>query len=165
MMFWIVTVFACFVTQMLFSDFLSIGGVFPNILLLSTIYFAVRSGPEAGEWLGFLWGLLADVASTSIFGSQTFMFTLIGYACGRLHGKVDEEMPVAQMGMVFVMSVFYWLGLFFFEHFFSGAPERFTVAASLFQPLYSTLVSPVLFWLLSRWCMLFQLLNFRGVPE
>lgn len=159
--FWFLTVFFIFVGQMLSTDFLSIFGVFPNLLLLSTIFFALQSGSNAGQWVGFFLGLLADVASISILGSQAFMFTLIGHFVGRLHGQIDEEKPMAQMAIVLAMSILYFLGLLFFENFFTGTAGRFWAKATIFQPLYTTLASPVYFWLLTRWCFMGRLLNTR----
>ena len=154
--FWISTVLAGFIFQMFFSDVFSISGIAPNFLLLGTIFCGINFGPVAGEWTGFVWGLFADVASISIFGSQTFMLTLIGYLMGRLQGKIDEEKPVAQLGLVLVMSFFFVLGLFALENFFGGASQRFRLQNIIFQPIYSALISPILFWLLVRWCSWFH---------
>ncbi len=113
--FWLLTIFFTFIGQMLGTDFLSIHGVFPNILLLATVFFSLQLGSMPGQWVGFVLGLLADVASISILGSQTFMFTLIGNLVGRLHGQIDEEKPIAQMTLVFAASVLYCFGLFIFD--------------------------------------------------
>ena len=159
---WVLTVLLGFILQVSFTDVISIYGISPNLLLLSTIFFALRGGPVVGEWAGFAWGLLSDVASISIFGSQTFMLTLIGYAVGRLQGKIDEDKSAAQMTIVFLMSIVYVLGLMFFESLFSGPVQRFMVKTSYFQPAYSTLIGPVAFWILLRWCSLFHRPDFRA---
>ena len=160
-LFWVLTVLLGFILQVSFTDVISIYGIFPNLLLLSTIFFAMRGGPVVGEWAGFAWGLLSDVASISLFGSQTFMLTLIGYAAGRLQGKIDEDRPAAQMTIVLLMSILYVLGLMFFESLFSGSARRFMVKPSFFQLAYSTLISPVAFWILLRWCALFYKPDYR----
>ena len=152
--FWVLTIFFTFIGQMLGTDFLSIHGVFPNILLLATVFFALQLGSMQGQWVGFILGLLADVASISILGSQTFMFTIIGNLVGRLHGQIDEEKPIAQMTFVFASSILYFLGLLAFESFFTGSAERFGSRATYFQPIYTTLMGPIVFWVLGRWCLL-----------
>ena len=161
-LFWILTILLGFIFQVTFSDLISVFGIFPNLLLLTTIFFAVRGGPIVGEWAGFAWGLLSDVASISIFGSQTFMLTLVGYVVGRLQGKIDEEKSAAQMAVVFLMSVLYIFGLVFFETLFGGNLQRFKVMASYFQPLYSTLICPAVFWVLLKWCDLFYRHDFKA---
>lgn len=151
--FWFLTILFCTILQIILSKPLSIQTAYPHLLLLSTIFFAVRGGAGAGEWTGFVWGILADVASISLFGSQTFMLTLIGYLCGRLQGKIDEEKPMAQMGLVFLMSLFYIVGLLIFENVFSlETRHHLDLWIIIVQPIYSTLVSPLFFWLLTIWC-------------
>lgn len=154
--FWPLTLLLLFVFQIAFSQMLSLWGAFPNLLLLGTIFFAIRRGPITGEWIGFIWGLFADVSSISLFGSQTFMLTLIGYTVGLLQGKINAEKPIAQMSLVLMMSLAYLLGLLFFEALFGYSIQRFKVKTSFFQPVYSTLISPLLFSLLLRWSCFFH---------
>jgi len=155
-LFWFSTIFICFAFQILSSSALSIFGVFPNFLILSTIFFALYYGPLRGTILGFIWGLFADSSSICIFGSQTFMLTLIGYVSGRFQRKIDEEKPIAQMGLVLLMSIFYVWGLIFFESLFTNSSERLRSEISFIQPVYSTVMSPLFFWLLMRWKSLFH---------
>ncbi len=162
--FWLFTIFFIFIGQMLCTDFLSIYVVFPNILLLGTVFFSLQLGSMQGQWVGFILGLLADVASISILGSQTFMFTLIGNLVGRLHGQIDEEKPIAQMTLVFSASVLYFAGLLMFENFFTGSATRFGSRATFFQPLYTTLMGPVVFWVLGRWCWIQNYITLRQEP-
>ncbi len=159
--FWLLTVFFIFIGQMLSTDFLSIYGVFPNVLLLATVFFSLQLGSMRGQWVGFILGLLADVASISILGSQTFMYTLIGNLVGRLHGQIDEEKPIAQMTLVFAASSLYFVGLLAFESFFTGSVVRFGSRATFFQPLYTTFMGPIVFWILSRWCLIQRNISLR----
>lgn len=154
--FWPLTILLLFTLQITLSHWISIWGTFPNLLLLGTIFFAIRRGPLVGEWSGFVWGLFSDAASISIFGSQTFMLTLIGYSAGRLQGKINAEKPAAQMSLVFFMSLLYLLGLLLFEVLFGGSAQRFKVKTSFLQPFYSTLICPFLFSILMRWLSWFQ---------
>lgn len=149
--FWFLTILIGFILQITLSDSISIFGTSPNFLLLGTIFFAIQCGPIVGEWTGFIWGLLSDIASVSIFGSQTFVFTLIGYCAGCLQGKINEEKTAAQMSLVFLMSLFYILGFLVLENLFTGSLQRFKVGILFLQPLYTTLFCPVVFFLLLRW--------------
>lgn len=155
-LYWILTIFLVFVLQVLIAPRIAPFGVVPNFFLLGTIFFAIRGGPVIGELVGFIFGLFSDVISISLFGSQTFMMTLIGYLVGRLERQVDEEKLSAQMVLVFLMSVLNGLGLFFLEALFAGAALRFRDKSAVLVPLYSTLISPVLFWVLTRWTAIFQ---------
>ena len=154
--FWILTVLGVFTLHLTVAGNIAILGAAPNFLLLSTVFFAVRAGPMKGEVLGFLWGLLSDVASTSVFGSQAFMLTFVGFVVGKLEGKVDEDKYAAQMTLVFIMSVVNLLGLALLESIFGGAPQRFKDKSALLGPFYSTLLCPVVYWGLLRWRSIFR---------
>ena len=151
--FWLLSLPVVFVFHMFVSDLISISGIVPNFLFLATVFYAVRFGPVAGEWMGFFWGLLGDVASISVFGSQTFMLTAVGYLVGRLRGKIDEEKPAAQLTLVFVMFLLFVFGLLFFGDLFGGG-QRFRAGDAFFQALYCAAVAPLFFALLDRWCRL-----------
>jgi rod shape-determining protein MreD len=150
--FWPLSLLAGFIFHMFVSDVLSVSGVVPNFMFLATVYFAMRFGPVSGQWMGFFWGLLADVSSISVFGSQTFMLTLVGYSVGRLQGKIDEEKPAAQMGLVFLTFALFLSGLVFFESLFGGSSQRFRIVDAGLQSLYCAVVAPFFFALLGRWC-------------
>ena len=154
--FWLLTVFLVFALHLTVAGNIAVLGTAPNFLLLSTVFFAVRKGPVTGEILGFVWGMLSDIASTSVFGSQAFMLTFLGFLAGKLERKVDEDKYSAQMALVFVASVVNLLGLALFESLFGGAPQRFKDKSVLLGPVYSTLLCPVVFWGLLKWSSLFR---------
>ncbi len=154
--FWILTLFLVFVLQVAVADNIAIAGVAPNLFMLSTIFFAIRGGAMAGAVLGFVFGLVSDATNITLFGSQTFMMTLIGTLAGRLTRKVDEEKYSAQMVLVFLMSLANFLGLLFLESLFGGNARRYRDWAMILSPIYSTLLCPVFFWGLLQWSALFR---------
>lgn len=154
--FWLLTVFLVFTIHLTVAGNITVLGAAPNFLLLSTVFFAIRGGPVTGEILGFTWGMLSDIASTSVFGSQAFMLTFLGFLAGKLERKVDEDKYSAQMALVFIMSAANLLGLAFLESLFGGAPQRFKDKSVILGPFYSTLLCPVVFWGLLKWSSLFR---------
>ena len=112
--FWLLTVLGVFILHLTVAGNIAIFQSSPNFLLLATVFFAVRGGPVRGEILGFIWGILSDISSTSIFGSQAFMYTFIGYIVGKLERMVDENKLSAQMVLVLVMSFLNLAGFAFF---------------------------------------------------
>jgi len=149
--FWPLTFILIFVLNLWVQDFFSFLGFSPRLLLLATLFFAVKEGPLTGECLGFLWGLLLDLAGQSHFGSQTFLLTAVGYSCGVLRGKIDETIFLAQISLVWGASFLFILGLFFLEVLFGGEPGRFLVWNSLLEPLLAGVVAPLYFFILNRW--------------
>jgi rod shape-determining protein MreD len=71
----------------LFSAF-SYEGARPDIMILLAIAAGFTAGPERGAMVGFAAGLAFDVVLTTPFGLSALVYTLVGYAVGRLSGGV-----------------------------------------------------------------------------
>ncbi len=155
-LFFIATVIFVFLIQMLCTRIGSIGGVFPNLFLLATTFFALRLGPLSGECLGFVFGIISDGIAISLFGSHTFALTLTGYTIGHLKGKIDEERPLAQIIMVLCVSLIIAGILFALESLFGGVTERYHLSISIGQSLYTALSAPIGFPLLNLWKRFFD---------
>ena len=149
--FWPLTFLFCFGLDLITQDFFSVFGLSPRVLLVSTFFFAIKEGPLTGECLGFLWGLLLDLSGLSLFGSQTFLLTAIGYSAGILRGKIDETILLAQMSLIWGASCFYILGLFLLEALLGGQPGRFLVWNSLLEPFVAGATAPIFYFILNRW--------------
>lgn len=153
--FWPCTFLLLLVLQGTLFCWIRIVGAVPNLLLLAIAFFALRRGPFIGEWLGFFLGLAADALSISLFGSQTFMYTLIGYGMGQLQGKIVAEKLLAQVTIILAVSALNLTGLVLLELLFVGTGQRFSVQTSLLNPIYSAAVAPPVFFFLERWQSLF----------
>src|SRR5580704_6564212 len=64
---------------------LRVRGVAPDLMLLLTICAGLTGGAEAGAWVGFFAGLMADLFLTSTpLGLSALTYCLIGAAAGAL---------------------------------------------------------------------------------
>ena len=140
-----------FLLQIILSKLFAWHGIFPNFLLLSTIYFGMTFGSLSGIWFGFVWGLGADILSLSIFGSQAFMFVCVGAISGMMRGQVDKDKILAQLASVLGLVAFFALGLWFWEFVLRQNPERFRFKLTFLQVIYTVLVSPIFFGVCSSW--------------
>jgi len=122
----------------------------PHFLLILTIYIALMRGPLVGETMGFLWGLSADGISVTLFGSQAFLLTLIGFISGKMSRNLDESKPWAQIIFILAMSVMYFGGLYALFRIFIGADRRIGAAFLVVHPIINALLAPVVFWLVGR---------------
>ncbi len=154
--FYILTVPFVFLLQIFFTRALSIGGIFPNLFLLVTAFLGLRFGSLKGTCVGFTLGLLADGITVSLFGSQAFALTLVGYFVGTLKGKIDEERPLAQIGMTLVLSLVYAGILYLLEILFGEAVRRYDWSTSIYQSFYTAAMAPVAFASLILWRHLFE---------
>ncbi len=84
-------------------------GVTVDFMLLLTVSFAFLRGMRQGALMGFLSGLMEDLASGTFLGIHTFSQTLIGLACGRLSNGVFKEqffLPVFSSIVAVVVNYF-----------------------------------------------------------
>lgn len=64
----------------------------PLPMVVIVVAFALVRGPFIGCVIGFVAGLVADLAppSTGGVGREAFVYCLIGYACGLVAGEIDR---------------------------------------------------------------------------
>ena len=66
-------------------------GISPNFMLLLTVSFAFLRGMEQGTLMGFLTGVLTDLATGTFFGIHAFTYLLMGNLCGRFANRVYKD--------------------------------------------------------------------------
>jgi rod shape-determining protein MreD len=134
------------------SQYFSIWGLAPNLILIFVIFAALTDGPFVGQWMGFLWGISWDCMSVSMFGSRAFTLTVIGYLAGKLSRQLDETKASGQGVIVLVASIAYTLLLWSVFQVFS--PDQIPIKPNyitLLQPFYNVLLAPAIF---SAGCLL-----------
>ena len=84
-------VIALYVLQTSFFLLMAYHGISPNFMLLLTVSFAFLRGMEQGTFMGFLTGLLTDLATGTFFGIHAFTYLLMGNLCGRFANRVYKD--------------------------------------------------------------------------
>lgn len=79
---------------------LPVFGALPDLLLLATIGVALESEPEVGAAVGFVAGLLQDLAGVLPLGMSALAYTLVGYTVAAF-GRYLPRGPLAPIGVVF----------------------------------------------------------------
>lgn len=72
------TLLVLFLLAMQSIQLFSIGGIYPDFIMILTIIFALSRGSFFGEIFGFFVGFALDLMSGSLFGLNAFIFTLLG---------------------------------------------------------------------------------------
>lgn len=86
---------ATWLIQLLFVDFLSIGTIRPDFLVILVLYWSVKYGRTVGIVSGFLIGLLIDLSGTaSFFGLSPLIYSISGYLGGYLSGQYSRLNPI-----------------------------------------------------------------------
>lgn len=85
----IVIAFASVVLETsLFSNMIFLPAV-PDFLLLCLVYVSINNGSLYGTTAGFISGLFLDFMSSSPFGLNCFLRTIIGYIAGRFNKTLN----------------------------------------------------------------------------
>ncbi len=143
--------------HLVFSRFLTVFQIGPDVLFLFVIAYAFILGPLMGETLGFGWGLLADSFGTSLFGVQSLLFALPGYLCGKLKRRVDSERPIPQVVIAIVASGFYSGGILFVQSTMEEVGYRLSVGTFLLKVFMNALLVTIVFWMSNRWIALWKI--------
>lgn len=149
--FFLVTLFAGMLMEIVSSRYLSVRGIAPQMLLLLVIAHGFILGPIMAESLGFAWGLMADATGVSLFGLQTFLLALGGYIAGRFRRRIASERATTQMVVAFLASVFYGIGVFFLHSAFEAKGGRVYWEGLLLQTLLNIAAVTIVFALTEFW--------------
>ncbi|AJQ27081.1 MULTISPECIES: rod shape-determining protein MreD [Pelosinus] len=85
---------------------ISIRGIYPDVLLIIVVSYALLSGKENGVGMGFFAGLLQDLASGGIFGIGTLSKLTTGYLFGLAERKVFKEHVLLPILATIVATIF-----------------------------------------------------------
>lgn len=112
---WLVLAAGLYVLNTSFLPLIFYRGVGPDLLLLVTVSFAFLRGRRMGAFMGFMTGLLEDLASGGLLGLNTFSNMLMGFACGVFSNRVLRDsfvLPIVA-ACVSTVSVFFIYELVF----------------------------------------------------
>lgn len=90
-------VLLCFVLQGTLMQWISLGGIAPNLLIIITSAYGFMRGKKNGLLVGFFCGLLTDIFFGEVIGFYAIIYMYIGYANGmfrRLFFPEDIKLPL-----------------------------------------------------------------------
>jgi rod shape-determining protein MreD len=137
-----------FALQMTVADWLSFFDVAPDFVMIFIVAMAIRRGPTAGCFWGFIAGFTQDVyAPVEWLGANTIAMTVVGYAVGQLEERFLSLNLPAKVGV---------LGLGFFVNdmiYFAITGLSKDVVTNLFltkslpECIYTMLIGGIFFYL------------------
>ncbi|MGL4738658.1 MAG: rod shape-determining protein MreD [Cellulosilyticaceae bacterium] len=87
-------------------QYLRIGGVAPNFMIMIIVAFALLRGSKEGTIIGLCAGVLYDIVFGSLFGLTALTYGIIGYMCGRLNKNCYRENFIMPFACTLASSVF-----------------------------------------------------------
>lgn len=77
--------------QIVVADWLSLGPVAPDFLILVVVFFSLYRGAMRGSIFGFVVGFLQDLANPGFLGLNALAKSLLGFAVGKIGSKTFPE--------------------------------------------------------------------------
>ena len=114
-----------------------------NLLVVLAVFSGLRKGPLAGLLIGISIGSLAEVFSSSAFGLNLGLYSMVGFVSGLIRSGVYYRETILTE---FIFS-FFGVLLFYFAYFILTN----VVCASLFHiALFSAMLAPIIFRIAGR---------------
>ena len=102
-----------FALQMTIADWLSIFDIAPDFIIIFIVTVAIKRGPAAGCFWGFIAGFTQDVyAPVEWLGANSISMTILGFAVGQLEERFLSLNLPAKVGVLglgfFVCDMIYY---------------------------------------------------------
>lgn len=129
--------------------YIAVESITPDLLVILTVFIAVREGQFAGEIAGFLLGLFFDLISSDIIGTNALSKLLAGFIAGYFHNQQlslqDSVGTFRFLGIMGLSALVHNIVYFFFyvqptDLDFANFFLRKGIAASLYTTVVSVLV-------------------------
>ena len=131
--------------QLTVIPFVSIQGVVPNLLLIAVVYFSISNGQIFGIVTGASYGLLFDLISGNLVGSNMLSLTVAGFAAGYFSGETRLEKYLYSYSFTLVVLISALINAMIFS-FFSVMDFNTNFLQALFNhallpSIYTSIVS------------------------
>ena len=148
---WLLSFFICLILQTTIIPYITIAGVYPDLLLLILALLAFNYGAVSGIYIGFFLGLALDTYSPSFLGQHALAKTIFGAFIGIFNEKVMRTDLIFKLIIIFV-------GILIHDSLFYGVElikndQRLSLIFSelLFRSLPRSLYTLILILLVQFW--------------
>lgn len=88
-------------------QYIRIGGIGPNFMIMIIVSFALLRGSKEGMWIGMGAGLLYDISFGLHLGPTILVYMFIGFICGKFSKNFYRENFIIPFICTLVSSLFY----------------------------------------------------------
>lgn len=133
-------------------NFIEFRGVYPDLLLILTVFVGIFNGGYFGMIFGFFIGFALDLFNFPLFGFYSLIYTIIGYSTSIFENKIDVENPLVSSIIILIelflkALLFLFIGLMFLE---SGIVKHYFKSKFLIEIIYTILVSIPVFLIYNK---------------
>lgn len=114
-----------------------------DLLVVLAVFFGLRKGPLSGLLVGAAIGMLMEILSSSSFGLNIALYSMVGLASGIASSRIYYKKTFfLEMAFSFCGAILFYVAYFILTRTFS--PSIFSIA------LFSALVSPAIFRMVEK---------------
>lgn len=139
-----------FVLQATVCQWISFGGIIPNVILIVTACYGFMFGEKYGLVVGFFCGLLSDVFFGTFIGLNALFFMYIGFFNGKFHQmfyKDSIKLPLIMITVSdFMYGISYYVIMFMLRSRFDFS--FYFIKTILPEVIYTVLISVLVYPLL-----------------
>lgn len=99
------------------GELIAIGGITPNIMIILVVWIALKRGQFVGLFAGFAAGIIFDIITLDVIGTNALALTVTAFIAGFFHREGKEELAVRStkfLGILLLSAVVHNSIYFFF---------------------------------------------------
>lgn len=101
----LVWVLLAFLGETVIAPVITIAGIAPDFSVIAVVILAMAEGALAGTLGGFALGLVQDLSIPNLLGLHALCKTGLGFAVGRLRGRLVYGLPIVEGTLVFAAAL------------------------------------------------------------
>ncbi|WP_096894706.1 rod shape-determining protein MreD [Candidatus Scalindua japonica] len=126
-------------------------GIQPDLFIIFLVFHSLNSKLERSFHTNWVIGLAKDCFTEGLFGLNTVLFVIAGYAISIIKDNIYGKHLATQISVTFIISLLYnFLYLFMFSISFTSTGFLSVVWKSPIIAVYNSIIVPPVFWLLNR---------------
>jgi rod shape-determining protein MreD len=129
--------------QLIVVEVISFNYIKPDILLIGLIYFTLLNGQIPGMILGFVFGLLMDILSGGVIGSNALSKLIATFFAGYLSREDIDEREIISTGSFVILFISSLIEKFVYIFITSNVDFKYLLLVYVNYGLIPTLVTMV----------------------
>jgi rod shape-determining protein MreD len=143
----LIAVILC-LTQISLINFIEIGGLTPNLLIILTVWITISEGQFIGLFAGFGIGLLFDIFSLDVIGTNALAQTVAAFISGWFYKVGKENLILGNFRFILIVFlgafvhniIYFFLYLKVSELNFINFFLKYGIATSFYTTVFSVIV-------------------------
>ena len=135
------------ILQTVLQPFIVINGIYPELTLISLMYYGNSRNQLCGQFSGLFTGIAIDFLSLAPLGFFAFIYTLMGFLVGVTRKKVYANSILTTLLLTIIAFAFKGVVAFILAGVFKLAELQASIFGIhfLFQALYTLALVPIVF--------------------